>query len=108
MSESARKAPSIAARGMPAAVLRIACVTALYYAGAKIGLQLALVRGQVTPLWPPTGIALVALLVLGWRVWPAIALGAFLVNAPIGPSTPAAALIAVGNTLAPVVAYALL
>jgi integral membrane sensor domain MASE1 len=36
-----------------------------------------LVHKQVTPLWPPTGIAIVCLLVYGVRVWPGIALGAF-------------------------------
>lgn len=88
--------------------LSIAGVTAGYYLAALVGLQLQLVRGQVTPLWPPTGIALVALLLLGPRVWPGITLGALLVNAPIGPTLPAAALITVGNTLAPLAGYYLL
>jgi signal transduction histidine kinase len=69
---------------------------------------LALVHGQVTPVWPPTGIALVAFLLIGRRAWPAIALGAFAVNLPIGPSPIGAAVIAAGNTLAPLVAAELL
>jgi signal transduction histidine kinase len=69
---------------------------------------LALVHGQVTPVWPPTGIALVAFLVIGRRAWPAIAFGAFAVNLPIGPSPLGAALIAAGNTLAPFAAAELL
>jgi signal transduction histidine kinase len=69
---------------------------------------LALVHGQVTPVWPPTGIALVAFLVMGRRVWPAIALAAFVVNLPIGPSPLGAAAIAAGNTLAPLAAFELL
>ncbi|HEX4246502.1 MAG TPA: MASE1 domain-containing protein [Pseudonocardia sp.] len=88
--------------------LCIVGVAAAYYLAALVGLQLQLVHGQVTPLWPPTGIALVALLLLGPRVWPGITLGALLVNVPIGPSLPAAALIAVGNTLAPLAGYYLL
>ncbi|MFF5808950.1 hypothetical protein [Streptomyces sp. NBC_01565] len=44
----------------------------------------------------------------GLRVWPGIALGAFLVNVPLGPSNPAVLAIASGNTLAPVCSYALL
>jgi signal transduction histidine kinase/integral membrane sensor domain MASE1 len=87
---------------------RVLLVAVAYWAGAKLGLRLALVGEQVTPLWPPTGIALVALLAFGPRIWPGIALGAFAVNAPIGPTIPAAAGIAVGNTLAPLAAYALL
>lgn len=91
-----------------ATALRILAVAAAYYAGARIGLSEELVRGQITPLWPPTGIALACLLLLGLRTWPGIALGALLVNAPIGPTAPAVAAIAVGNTAAPVCAYLLL
>jgi integral membrane sensor domain MASE1 len=90
------------------AALRILALAAAYYLAARAGLLLELVRGQVTPLWPPTGIALVGLLVLGLRAWPGITLGALLVNAPLGPSLPAVAMIAVGNTLAPVCGYLLL
>jgi integral membrane sensor domain MASE1 len=53
---------------------------AAYYLAAVAGLQLALVRGQVTPLWPPTGIALVSLLLLGPEVCPGITIGALLLN----------------------------
>ncbi|MDT7631627.1 MAG: hypothetical protein QOI50_3557 [Pseudonocardiales bacterium] len=88
--------------------LRVVLVAAAYYLAAVIGLQLELVRGQVTPLWPPTGIALVSLLVLGPGVWPGITLGALLLNLPLGPTVPAAVLIAVGNTLAPLAGYLLL
>jgi integral membrane sensor domain MASE1 len=77
----------------------------VYYITARIGLLQELVRGQVTPLWPPTGVALVSLLILGTRVLPGIALGAFLVNAPIGPSAYATLAITTGNTLAPLCAY---
>jgi signal transduction histidine kinase len=69
---------------------------------------LALVHGQVTPVWPPTGIALVAFLLIGRRAWPAIALAAFAVNLPIGPSPVGAAVIAAGNTLAPLIAVELM
>ena len=42
--------------------------------------MLAFVHANATAVWPPTGIALAGLLVLGYRAWPAIFLGAFLVN----------------------------
>src|SRR5207248_4749352 len=71
-------------------------------------LSFAVVHGQVTPVWPPPGIALVAFLIIGRRAWPAIALGAFAVNLPIGPSPFGAAVIAAGNTLAPFAASELL
>ena len=42
----------------------------VYFAVAKLSLQLALVNPSATAVWPPTGIALCALLVFGYRVWP--------------------------------------
>ncbi|MGW8683960.1 MASE1 domain-containing protein [Streptomyces sp. NPDC055817] len=91
-----------------AAALEICVVAAVYYGSAKLGLLQQLVRGQVTPLWPPTGIAVASLLLRGPRVWPGITLGALLVNATLGPSLPAVLAIVAGNTLAPVCSYALL
>ncbi|MGW3623728.1 MASE1 domain-containing protein [Streptomyces sp. NPDC000880] len=90
------------------AALQMLAVAAVYYGAAKWGLLQQLVRGQVTPLWPPTGVAVAGLLILGLRIWPGIALGAFLVNVSIGPSLPAVLCITAGNTLAPVCAYLLL
>jgi hypothetical protein len=57
-------------------VLRILALVAAYYLAAKVGLLFEIVRGQVTPLWPPTGVAVVGLFVLGVRAWPGITLGA--------------------------------
>ncbi|RKT56318.1 MASE1 domain-containing protein [Saccharothrix australiensis] len=85
----------------------LAVVAACYYAGARLGLLQALVGDQVTPLWPPSGVALLALMLGGVRLWPAVAAAAFLVNATLGDSG-AAFLISAGNTLGPVVAYLLL
>ncbi|MGW4756655.1 MASE1 domain-containing protein [Streptomyces chartreusis] len=88
--------------------LRLTIVAAAYYGSAKLGLEQQLVRGQVTPFWPPTGIALVALLMWGLRMWPGIAIGAFVVNAPLGPSILPVLAIVAGNTIAPVCACLLL
>nr|WP_106983059.1 MASE1 domain-containing protein [Streptomyces sp. NRRL S-237] len=88
--------------------LRILAVAAVYYGAAQVGLLQQLVRDQVTPLWPPTGVALAALLVMGLRVWPGIALGAFLVNVSLGPSLISVLVITAGNTLAPVCAALML
>jgi signal transduction histidine kinase len=79
-----------------------------YWVAAHLSLGLALVHGQVTPVWPPTGIAVVALLVFGRRVWPAIFIAALAVNLPLGPTPLGAAIIATGNTLAPLFATELL
>ncbi|WP_079174992.1 MASE1 domain-containing protein [Streptomyces malaysiense] len=90
------------------AALEICALAALYYGSAELGLLQQLVRGQVTPLWPPTGIAVAALLLRGPRIWPGITLGALLVNLSLGPSYTALLLIVVGDTLAPLCAYVLL
>ena len=89
-------------------IARLALVALAYWVAARLSLNLALVHGQVTPIWPPTGIALVAFLILGRRAWPAVGLAAFAVNLPIGPTPLGAAIIAAGNTLAPLVAAELL
>ncbi|MFD1148919.1 MASE1 domain-containing protein [Saccharothrix hoggarensis] len=82
-------------------------VAACYYVGARLGLLQALVNDQVTPLWPPTGVAVLALVLGGLRMWPGIAVGAFVVNATLG-ELGTTVLIGAGNTLAPVAAYLLL
>lgn len=91
-----------------AGAIKILLVAGAYYVAARLGLRLALVEENVTPLWPPTGIALVAFLVLGRGMWPGVALAAFLVNWPISTNILAAAATAIGNTLAPLVAAELL
>ncbi len=74
-------------------------VAALYFGAAKVGLTMAFLAEQVSPVWPATGIALAAVLLLGPRVWPGIALGAFVANATAEEPLLVAAGIAVGNTL---------
>jgi signal transduction histidine kinase len=111
MDEGSLSTQGSAARTPPPLAMelaQLAVVALAYWLAAKLSLNLALVRGQVTPIWPSTGIALVALLVLGRRAWPAIGIAAFAVNLPIGPSPVGAAVIAAGNTLAPFVAAELL
>lgn len=76
-----------------------AAVTASYVLAGKFGLSLAFVHSNATAVWPPTGIALAALLLLGYRLWPAIFLGAFLVNFTTAGSLATSVGIATGNTL---------
>src|SRR5205823_10248750 len=87
---------------------RLLIVAVAYYGSARLGLELALVGHIVTPLWPPTGVAVVAVAAFGFSVWPAIALAAFAVNVTIANTPLVAAGIAAGNTLAPLAAGALL
>jgi len=77
---------------------QVAILATVYIGAAKLGLTMAFVAEQVTAVWPPTGIALAALLFFGYRLWPGIALGAFLANATSNAPLAAAAGIALGNT----------
>ena len=83
-------------------------VTAAYFFAAELGLSLASVHTNVSPVWPPTGIAIAALLIFGRRLWPAILIGAFLANLWTDVSVPVALGIASGNTLEAVAASYLL
>jgi len=80
-------------------LLKIFVVAAIYFAAAKLGLSLAFLNKSVSPVWPPTGIAIAAVLLLGYRMWPGILLGAFLVNLLTPVPVGVAAGIALGNTL---------
>src|ERR1700682_4453104 len=77
----------------------VLALAAVYLGAAKLGLSLAFVAEQVTVVWPPSGLALAALLLFGYRLWPGIALGALLANATAHEPLPVACGIAVGNTL---------
>jgi len=79
--------------------LSLAGLFGLYVLAGKIGLSLASVHANASPVWPPTGIALAAFLTLGYRVWPAIFAGAFVVNLSTAGSAATSAAIALGNTL---------
>ncbi|MBI4354842.1 MAG: MASE1 domain-containing protein, partial [Candidatus Omnitrophica bacterium] len=74
-------------------------LTLIYFAAGKFGLSLAFLNASASPVWPPTGIALAALLLWGYRVWPAILVGAFLVNVTTAGTILTSLGIALGNTL---------
>jgi PAS domain S-box-containing protein len=88
--------------------VRLAAVFGVYYGGAKLGLALSVAQGVITPVWPPTGIALASLVLFGRQMWPAVAAGAFLANATSGASIPISLALAFGNTLEAVIGYELL
>ena len=88
-------------------VLTVLLVATAYFVAARLSLRLSLLEG-VTPLWPCTGIALVAFLVFGRRLWPGVTLASFLVCLSIGLSPLASLAIAAGATLAPLLAATLL
>jgi PAS domain S-box-containing protein len=77
----------------------LAALAALYVLAGKLGLHFAFVHASATAVWPPTGIALAAFLLFGPRVWPAVAVGAFLVNVTTAGSVATSLGVATGNTL---------
>jgi PAS domain S-box-containing protein len=79
--------------------LTLVLVAAGYVAAGHLGLSLAFVNASASAVWPPTGLAIGALLVFGVEVWPAIALGAFVVNLSNSGVVASSLAIAVGNTL---------
>jgi len=77
----------------------IGVLTLVYFIAGKLGLKLAFLNDSASAVWPPSGIALAALLLLGYRVWPAVFIGAFLVNFTTTGTVPTSLGIAAGNTL---------
>jgi two-component system sensor histidine kinase/response regulator len=81
-------------------LLRLVALLAVFFLGGVLLKNSALHFGPASLVWPAAGLALAAVLILGWRFWPAIAVGGFLfsfaVGAPVGFFT---AIVAAGNTL---------
>jgi TolB-like protein/integral membrane sensor domain MASE1/class 3 adenylate cyclase/Tfp pilus assembly protein PilF len=77
----------------------IGILAVIYFIAGKLGLMLASLHASASPVWPPAGIALAALLLLGYRLWPAIFIGAFLVNVTTLGNAVTSFTIATGNML---------
>jgi signal transduction histidine kinase len=82
-------------RAIAVYLLKLASLALVYHLAARVGLKMAYVQINTSPVWPPTGIALAALLLFGYNLWPGISLGvlvgSLLTGAPVG--------VAVGMTL---------
>jgi signal transduction histidine kinase len=92
----------------PRHALAIFALAVVYIVAARAGLMMDAVAGFATLVWPPTGLALVALLIFGTGLWPGVFVGAFVANLLTGAPVPVALGIGVGNTLEAVLAvYAL-
>ena len=59
---------------------KLLLLAGLYIITGKLGLLLAVPPGYATIIWPPSGIALGVLIIYGWRLWPGILLGSFILN----------------------------
>jgi diguanylate cyclase (GGDEF)-like protein len=80
-------------------VATVAGLAVVYFVAGKFGLQLAYVHASATAVWPCTGIAIAALLVFGYRVWPGILIGALVTNLTTAGTVETSLVIAMGNTL---------
>jgi PAS domain S-box-containing protein len=82
-------------------ILELAGVFAAYVLAGEMGLGVPFPSGTVSPVWPAAGVALAAMLLFGYRIWPAVALAAFIVNYFTGIPHLAAAGTALGSTAGP-------
>jgi signal transduction histidine kinase/ActR/RegA family two-component response regulator len=87
------KIPGVASGGKGVALV------AIYFVAGKLSLKLAFLNASASPVWPPAGIAVAVLLLFGFRWWPAIFVGAFLVNVTTAGNVLTSLGIAAGNTL---------
>jgi diguanylate cyclase (GGDEF)-like protein len=92
--------PGVWRKDFPAIVL----LASVYFLAGKLGLSLAFVHPSSTAIWPPSGIALAAFLLLGYRVWPGVLMGAFFVNLTTAGTVLTSLGIATGNTAEGVIA----
>ena len=84
-------------------IVLLTAVAVIYVGLAKLSLALASIHPSATPIWPPTGYALATILLLGYRVSPAVFLGAFIANLTTAGSIGTSFAIATGNLLESVV-----
>ena len=96
-------APHMARRASPRAQLafsgRALLLAAIYFALGRVGPALTPMSGFATLVWPASGVALAALLLFGYGLWPGIALGALATEMALGAPPLVAMGIAAGNTL---------
>jgi signal transduction histidine kinase len=92
-----RTAPANSSRSR--ILIAAAILAVVYFVTGKLSLKLAFLNASASPVWPPTGIAVAALLLYGYRLWPGILVGAFFVNAFTAGNLLSSIGIAAGNTL---------
>lgn len=86
--------------------LTLTCLTVaiLYYLASQFGLAFAYEQANTSPFWPPSGLSVALVLILGYRIWPGIYLGAFITTLSVGAPVSIAMMIALGNTCEAVLA----
>src|SRR5512142_1011077 len=87
------------ARAIAIYALKVLGLGVIYHLAVRIGLSMAYVQSNTSPVWPPTGIALAALLLFGYQYWPGVSLGVLLGSLLTGADPILALGMTVGNTL---------
>jgi two-component system sensor histidine kinase/response regulator len=103
---STSAAPDDTGQNKPSLALVILATAAAYYLTGRLGLALAIPPGYATIIWPPAGIALAATALAGYRVWPGVALGSFLINLGLDLQVDSSSHLIVSSALAAAIAGA--
>ena len=93
------KSPHSKAKALMIYLLKVIILAVVYHLAARLGLKMAYVQVNTSPVWPPTGIALAALLVFGYNLWPGVSLGVLLGSLLTGAPLGIALGMTLGNTL---------
>ena len=80
-------------------LLKVIALAVIYHLAARLGLSMAYVQANTSPVWPPTGISIAALLLFGTHLWPGVSLGVLLGSLLTGAPLNLALGMMVGNTL---------
>jgi signal transduction histidine kinase len=80
-------------------LVKLLVLAVIYHLAARLGLKMAYVQPNTSPVWPPTGIAIAALLLFGYDLWPGISLGVLLGSLLTGAPFSLAFGMTLGNTL---------
>ena len=84
-------------------LFKVSVLAVIYHLAARVGLQMAYLQINTSPVWPPTGIALAALLLFGYNLWPGIGIGVLVGRMFTGADINVSVGLAFGNTLEAVV-----
>ena len=80
-------------------IVKILAFAVLYHLTARLGLSMAYLQANTSPVWPPTGVSIAVLLLSGLSYWPGVSLGVFLGSIITGAPILLALGMTVGNTL---------
>ena len=89
-------------------LIKVLLLAVVYHLAARVGLRMAYVQANTSPVWPPTGIGLAALLIFGYRMWPGISLGVLIGSLLTGAPFSLAFGLTIGNTVEALTAVYLL